>query len=134
MINDLKELSGLFYLRIALGLMFLVHGFNKLQGLLSGGEQPTGMFVNFFGEAIGPVMAWLVALVEFFGGIFLILGLLTWMSSFLLAGVMAGAIVLVHSGNFAAITQHLVFIAGLVALMKHKTTELSLDEKLKLKF
>ncbi|MFT4260886.1 MAG: DoxX family protein [Candidatus Woesearchaeota archaeon] len=132
--NTLKNLSGVFYLRIALGLMFLVHGFYKLVGLTSGAAQPMGMFQGFFGASIGPLVAWLVALIEFLGGAFLILGFLSWTSSFLLAAIMAGSIVLVHLGNWSAITQHLVFIAGLVAVMKSSNRECSLDEKFKLKF
>lgn len=141
--NTLKNLSGVFYLRIALGLMFLVHGFYKLVGLTSGAAQPMGMFQGFFGASIGPLVAWLVALIEFLGGAFLILGFLTWTSSFLLAAIMAGAIVLVNLGNWSdllnlgnwtSITQHLVFIAGLVAVMKSSNRECSLDEKFKLKF
>lgn len=133
MTKSLKELSGIFYLRLALGLMFLIHGWNKLSSLLSGGAQPMGMFEGFFGSNIGPVVAWLVALGEFFGGLFLLLGLLTWTSSFVLATIMAGAIVLVHSGNWAAVSQHLVFIAGLVAVMRSGDRELSLDKKFNLK-
>lgn len=133
MTTNLRELSGTFYLRLALGLMFLVHGFNKLNALFAGSPQPMGMFQNFFG-ALGPFMAWAVALIEFFGGIFLILGLFTWTSSFLLAAIMAGAIVLVNIGNWAGITQHLVFIAGLVAVMRSRDRDCSLDKKFKLKF
>lgn len=132
--NTLRNLSGIFYLRIALGLMFLVHGFYKLVGLTSGAAQPLGMFQGFFGASIGPLIAWLVALIEFLGGAFLILGFLTWTSSFLLAIIMAGAIVLVQLGNWAGITQHLVFIAGLVAVMRTKDRECSLDRRFKLRF
>lgn len=131
--KKLTELSGMYYLRLALGFMFLVHGYAKLRGLLSGAG-PTGMFVGFFGATLGPVVSWAVTLIEFLGGIFLILGLFTWTTSFLLAAIMAGVIVLVNLVNWTGIAQHLVFLTALVAVMRDNTRECSLDKKFKLKF
>jgi putative oxidoreductase len=131
--KKLTELSGIYYLRLALGLMFLVHGYAKLRGLFSGAG-PTGMFVGFFGSTLGPVVSWAVSLIEFFGGIFLLLGLFTWTTSFLLAIIMAGAIILVNLGSWTGIAQHLVFLTALIAVMRDNVRECSLDKRFKLKY
>lgn len=80
--------AGLFLMRLALGLPFVAHGWQKLSGMES--------VVGFFGTLGVPSwLAWLVALVEFFGGLAVLLGIgLKW-ASWLLAAVMFFAILLV---------------------------------------
>lgn len=78
--------------RIFCGLVFLIHGTPKLFNL----EGTTNVFEN-----VG-VPGWLaipVALLEFFGGIFLILGFLTRFLAVLFIAEMVGAILFVHLGS-----------------------------------
>ncbi|HEX3157869.1 MAG TPA: DoxX family protein [Gemmatimonadaceae bacterium] len=84
---------GLAILRIVLGITFAVHGAQKLFvfGLdgVSAGFAQSGIPLP---GVVGPS----VALVEFFGGLALIMGLLTRLAGFGLAIVMLGAALLVH--------------------------------------
>lgn len=82
---------GLAILRIVLGIAFVVHGWLKWQDIA--GIQ--GFFGNVGIPAPG-IMAYVVATVELLGGLFLIAGFLTQISSILLFLVMIGAIVYVR--------------------------------------
>lgn len=83
-------------LRVTTGLLLVPHGFAKLftDGALVG----TGQFFESVGLTPGYELALLVALVEFFGGIFLALGLLTRPVAILIVGFLAQA-TLFHAGN-----------------------------------
>ncbi len=59
-------------LRVGLAFVFIFHGWMKLSGL-----DGTGMFFEKLGIPLPGAMAVLVACVEFFGGIFVLLGLAT---------------------------------------------------------
>ena len=79
-----------FVLRIAVGLLFLMHGWQKLQG-----DSAVGFFTQIGIPAaafFGPLVTWL----EIIGGIALILGLFTHWVSKLLAINMLVAILMVH--------------------------------------
>jgi len=67
--------KGLLVLRLAAGIIFLMHGWGKLTGNPSI-EMFSGMLANM-GWPIPMFFAWVVALVEFLGGIALILGICT---------------------------------------------------------
>ena len=75
-------------LRIVTGLLFWQHGAQKLFGWLGG--QPVQDLMSQFG---------LAGILEFFGGILIILGLLTRPVAFLLSGEMAVAYFQVHAPN-----------------------------------
>jgi putative oxidoreductase len=84
---------GLTILRVTVGILFLVHGYQKLFHMGFHGV------AGFFGHAGIPlplVSAVVVTLVEFVGGIFLIAGIWTRIAAALLAVDMAVAILVVH--------------------------------------
>jgi putative oxidoreductase len=83
-------------LRFALGVVFVVHGYQKLFMQGFGG---VGDFFAGLGIPLAMFSAYVVTLVEFFGGMFLILGILVRWSSALLAIVMAVATFVVHLPN-----------------------------------
>jgi putative oxidoreductase len=83
-------------LRFALGVVFLVRGYQKLFMQGFGG---VGGFFAGLGIPLAMFFAYVVTIVEFLGGIFLILGILVRWSSALLAIVMAVATFVVHLPN-----------------------------------
>lgn len=83
-------------IRLVVGAIFVAHGGQKLfvyglDGVAGGFAQMGVPFASFMGPFIG--------FVEFFGGIALILGLLTRFASLGLFSTMIGAMVLVHLPN-----------------------------------
>lgn len=85
--------AGLTILRLIVGSIFIAHGAQKLftigLGNIGGMMSQSGIPM---GEVVGPA----VALLEFFGGIALVLGLFTRLTALGLALVMAGAVFMVH--------------------------------------
>jgi putative oxidoreductase len=79
--------------RIVLGTIFLAHGGQKLFGLW-GGPGLAGMV-----EHMGAPLGYLVSIGEFFGGLGILLGVLSRFSAFWLIVIMVGAIVQVHGKN-----------------------------------
>ena len=85
-------------LRLTLAVVIFPHGAQKVLGWFGGpGLTPT---LQFFASAgIPPVLAWLVLAAEFLGPLALAVGLLTRLAAFGIAGVMFGAIKMVHWNN-----------------------------------
>jgi putative oxidoreductase len=84
--------------RLALGLVILPHGMQKLLGLFGGyGFWPT---VGFFtGMGVPAPVAVLIILGESFGALFLVLGLISRVSAAGISLIMLGAVFLVHLPN-----------------------------------
>jgi putative oxidoreductase len=87
-------------LRVGTGLALMPHGAQKLFGLFGGyGLQGTGQWMDSIGLHPGVLMAGLAGSAEFFGGIALVLGLLTRPAAAVTAFTMLIAIFSVHIGN-----------------------------------
>ena len=87
---------GFLILRVAVGLVFAMHGWQKLTVMGVGG---VGGFFGSLGVPAPELMAIVVTAVELIGGIALILGVGTRIAGALLALDMAGALLLVHVAN-----------------------------------
>ncbi|MEZ5507246.1 MAG: DoxX family protein [Gammaproteobacteria bacterium] len=95
--ND--SLAGL-ALRIPAGIIFMAHGAQKLFGAFGGyGLEGTGQWMASIGLEPGYLMALAAGSAEFFGGLALLLGLLTRPAALVLAVTMIVAILSVHIGN-----------------------------------
>lgn len=87
-------------LRIPVGIIFMAHGAQKLFGWFGGyGLEGTGQWMASIGLGPGILMAFLSGSAEFFGGLFILLGLLTRPASIALAFTMLVAIFSVHFEN-----------------------------------
>ena len=88
---------GLLILRIVLGLVFLGHGSQKIFGWFGGhGMSGHTGFMEALGLRPARLFAWTSALGEFFGGLGVLLGLLTPLAAAGIIGSMATAIIKVH--------------------------------------
>jgi putative oxidoreductase len=132
-------------LRIILGISFMVHGAPKLFSA-EGHRNFEGM-LGQLGVPAPQLMSWVVGIVEFVGGIALVIGAFTWIVAALLVVDMLVAAVLVHAPagfNFIQITGmtdqgpvfgmpgyevNLLYIAGLLALFIGGPGPLSVDER-----
>ncbi|WP_111980230.1 DoxX family protein [Algibacillus agarilyticus] len=87
-------------LRLVAGTIFMAHGGQKLFSWFGGyGLTGTGQWMESIGLAPGYLMALLAGSAEFFGGFFILLGLLTRLSGLALAVTMLVAIFSVHFTN-----------------------------------
>ena len=142
----LKKLMGtgndvaLTSLRVVLGVVFFAHGAQKMLGWFGGfGFHATIAFFTHMGMPVP--MALLIMCTEFFAGLGLIVGLLTRIASLGVAGLMIGAIFMVHlqNGFFMnwmgtqkgeGIEFHLLALAIAAALLLRGAGAFSLDRAL----
>lgn len=120
-------------LRIPVGIIFIAHGAQKLFAWFGGyGLEGTGQFFESIGLAPGVAMALLAGSAEFFGGLFILLGLLTRPSAFVLAFTMLIAIVSVHLPNGLFMSDGgyefgLALLAASASLMLSGSGKIALD-------
>jgi len=124
------------------GAVFLVHGAQKLFGLLGGpGVSGTASQLASFGLPHSSPLAVAVGLVEFGGGVLLVIGSMTLWASLALLADMGLVVWKVHyphgltlkgglmPGGGQAAELHLVLVAGLLCLMLGGPGAWSLDER-----
>ena len=89
---------AIFIARLALGIVILPHGLQKLLGLF-GGPGFSGTMNFFVQQGIPSVIAFLIIICESFGSIGLIIGFLSRLAALGITLDMLGAILLVHLPN-----------------------------------
>jgi putative oxidoreductase len=126
-----QQQLGIAIIRIVTGIVFAAHGGQKL--FVYGFAGVTGAFAKM-GVPMPGLMGPFIALLEFFGGIALIIGLLTRLAALGLAFDMLGAILLVHlAGGFflpAGYEFALTLFAASLALAVGGPGSLSVDAAL----
>jgi putative oxidoreductase len=124
------------FLRIAYGAWYIPHGMQKLFGMFGGGGiSGTAGFLDKFGFTPGVFWATLIGSTEFFGGILLVLGLLTRPIAFMFAVFMyvAAFHFNIKSGYFwtkGGIEMPLLLLAIALVILVRGGGEYSLDRKL----
>jgi putative oxidoreductase len=131
-----KPETGLLVLRVAIGLIFFLHGWTKIFGMQVSFVQE---MLQMAGWSVPGFILWVVAIVELLGGAALIAGFLARPAALLLAAEMAVAVVLFHArqGFFIAsvpnaplaygFEYHVALIGGLVCLVLGGAGNWSLD-------
>jgi len=114
---------GQMILRIVLGVIFVAHGAAKMFG--DGGPGAAAGFLGSLGVPVPILASWVVTLLEFVGGMFLIVGVFVLPAAILLAIHMLLGIILFHaqSGFFVigpgagGVEFNLLLIAGLLSML-----------------
>ncbi len=133
---ETQDSIGLFILRFSIGLMFSLHGAQKLFGLFGGTGIPSfARHLAAMGMLHPTLQAYLAAGSEFFGGLLLLIGLYTRIAVFPPLAVMLVAFLKVHgpkgfflqNGGFEYV---FIISAGLFALLALGGGKFSLDRKM----
>ncbi len=123
-------------LRLPISIIFMAHGSQKLFGWFGGyGLQGTGQWMASIGIEPGVFMAFLAGSGEFFGGLLLLIGLLTRPAAVVTAFTMVVAILSVHIGNGLFLSNNgyefgLALLAATVSLAVSGAGKLSVDDVL----
>lgn len=119
--------AGLLILRIGVAIIFIYSGWEKLTNI-SG----TGDFLTSLGIPNPQLMAWLLAFVEFFGGILVLFGAYATIPYLLLAIVMAVALYTTKlGGDFGSARLDILLLASTLALFFTGSGDYSVDYKIK---
>jgi putative oxidoreductase len=124
---------GLLVVRLAVGLLMIGHGTQKLFGWFGGhGPRGTGYFFDSLGLRPGRLMAVTAGAAEVTGGLLIALGLLTPLGAAMISAVMLTAVLTAHRGSGIWASEggseyNLVLIAGMFALTAVGAGEWSLD-------
>ncbi len=103
---------ALLLIRIGVGIIFIVAGWGKLTGI-----EGAQAFFGDIGIPLAGVMAWVVAIVEFFGGIMVLAGIYIRVPAVLLAIIMVVAIFTVKlPDGFQALRLDLMLMLAALAL------------------
>jgi putative oxidoreductase len=127
-------------IRVVLGIIFMAHGSQKLFGAFGGpGISGTSHFLHGMGIEPSILWAWIVALAEFLGGLGLVLGFLTGLSSAVIIVDMLVAIATVHGthGFWAGgggFEYNLLIVAVCVSLIISGPGAISVDRLIGWKF
>jgi putative oxidoreductase len=84
------------FARLVLGIVFFAHGAQKMLGWF-GGAGFSGTVSGFTHMGMPAPLAFLVIFIEFFGGLSLLLGLLSRLAGLGITALMIGAVLMVHS-------------------------------------
>ncbi|AIY65335.1 DoxX family protein [Pseudoalteromonas piratica] len=120
-------------LRLPIGIIFMAHGAQKLFAWFGGyGLEGTGAWMESIGLAPGYLMALMAGSAEFFGGLFILLGLLTRPAALALASTMIVAIFTVHFENGLFMSNNgyefgLALLAASISLLFSGAGKASLD-------
>lgn len=117
--------ASLLLLRIALGLVFIMHGWAKWQNI----PGTTGFFASL---GLSVFFVYLVATAELVGGIFILIGLFTRFASAVLVINMIFAILLTKIGKpFFGYEFDLTLLLALLALVFSGSGKYSVEEKIR---
>ena len=128
---------GMLFIRLALGVVFIAHGLQKLFGVFGGnGLSGTIGFMEDLGLFPATIWGVLLACTEFFGGLFALIGFYSRWAGLFLAVVMGSAILLVHLPNGLFLSNRGYEYAGSllcmsIALIFNGGGNISLDHFLK---
>lgn len=120
-------------LRLPIGVILIAHGAQKLFGWFGGyGLEGTGQWMASIGLTPGYLMALMAGSSEFFGGLFLLLGLLTRPTAAVLSFTMLIAIFSVHIDNGLFLANNgyefgLALLAATLSLIVSGAGKLALD-------
>lgn len=118
---------AILFLRIAVGVIFIAAGWGKLTGI-----EGTQEFFSAIGIPAASLMAFVVAIVEFFGGLMVLAGLYLRVPSLLLAFVMVIAIITVKlDQGFIAMRIDLALLMMSLALFILGSGKISFEHLLK---
>lgn len=123
--NKYSDLAILL-LRIGVGVIFIYHGWGKLTGI----EGVQGFFGNI-GIPFPAVMAWVVAFIEFFGGLMVLFGAYAKIPYLLLALIMVVALFTVKiEQGFEAARIDMLLLLTTLALFFLGSGNYSVDHKI----
>jgi putative oxidoreductase len=136
-----QQRIGLLSLRLALGLIFVLHGW---MNVVRGQESFLREMLAMAGWSAPDLLVWMITVLELLGGLALMLGMFTSLAALILAVEMVVAVVLFHirQGFFIVaipnvplaygFEYHLALVGGLVCLALAGPGEFALQNRTKL--